>query len=55
MAKTFSDKFIVIAILILLLLFIKGLSYLLYLYILKFESNNDPKERKKIMEKLYDL
>ena len=55
MAKNFSNKIIIIAILILVLLLIKGFSYLFYFSILEIKSDNDPKEKKKIMDKLYDL
>jgi hypothetical protein len=55
METTFSDKVIVIAIILLILLFIKGFGNLLYLSIFVLGLYNDHKEKKNTAEQFYDF
>jgi hypothetical protein len=55
MLNTFSDKIIVVAIIILVLLFFKGFGYLLYLSIFELGLYDDNKETENTMEKIYNF
>ena len=54
MEKTFSDKVMTLAILMLVLLFIKGIGNLLLLTIFALGLYNDQKEGNNVAEKIYD-
>lgn len=54
MANTFSDKTIALAIFILILLFLKGINYLLFISIHKLGLHKDKEEEKSTIEKIYD-
>ena len=53
MANTFSDKFIIVAIIILILLLLKGFNYLLYVLIFQLGLHKDKQEEKSYIEKIY--
>jgi|688.fasta_scaffold488099_3 hypothetical protein len=53
MPNTFSDKTIIIGIILIILIFIKGFYYLLYGLIYTLGLHNDEKEKQSIIEKIY--